>query len=118
MMKKFLYLTIFILSLNVVLAQEAVDINQILQTTTMPTDGEIMQVIEVLGVAQEEKQLLFDETKKKLEQMYAVGAITNATNYQALPDINKTDRNIIAEPPKLKERPKKYSKHPPLTKKH
>ena len=72
-MKKILFFLIsIILFTNITLAQNAnIDLNQILQTTSMPSDGEIMQMLDTLGVPQEEKNALFIETKKRLEQMYA-----------------------------------------------
>ena len=72
-MKKILFFLIsIILFANITLAQNAnIDLNQILQTTSMPSDGEIMQMLDTLGVPQEEKNALFIETKKRLEQMYA-----------------------------------------------
>lgn len=119
-MKKVLYLLISaILFSGVVAAQESnINFNQLLQTTAMPSDGEILQIIEMLGVTQEEKEELLKETKIRLEQMYK----TNDTSalietYQTLPNIQKTERNLVAQPPKLKDRPKKYSSHPPLTNK-
>ena len=40
------------------------------EITKMPTDEEIMTIIEKYGLNEEQKQSVFKDTKKKLQQMY------------------------------------------------
>lgn len=103
-MKKIIYLLFSILLVsNIALSNEV--------QTNMPSDEEIMQAIEKFNFPQEEKQKIFEQTKNTLEELYD----PNNANPNVLPDIQKTDRNLEIEKPKLKDNPKKYTNHPPLT---
>lgn len=117
-MKKILcILSSILLSASIAFAQDELsNIADIINNTTMPTDEEIMETIEKFNFTKEQQQQLFKETKKQLEQIYKDGNADSFIQSQtALPEVQKTDRNLNIEPPKLKDRPKKYSNHPPLT---
>ncbi len=103
-MKKIIYFLFSILLIsNIALSNEI--------ETNMPSDEEIMQAIEKFDFTQEEKQKIFEQTKNTLKELYD----PNNANQNILPDIQKTDRNLEIEKPKLKDNPKKYTNHPPLT---
>ena len=108
-MKKIIYLLFSILLVsNIALSNEV--------QTKITSDEEIMQAIEKFNFPQEEKQKIFEETKSKLEELYDPNNANNIINNpNVLPDIQKTDRNLEIEKPKLKDNPKKYTNHPPLT---
>lgn len=129
-MKKILYfLVTAILFSNVVVAQDDnAKINQMLQTTSMPTDQEIMQMVQMFASGEEEKQLLFNETKKRLEQMYVLKDASAITDmYKQMSNVeqiqNNFEQNIQPQKSpkqqntysKPKKRVKKYSNHAPLT---
>ena len=148
-MKKIIYfLTFILITSNVVFAQNNanLDLNQIMNMATMPTDAEIMKVVNQFGFDQEEKQLLFMETKRKLQSLYNSNdvkalvenmnnisnmqeSITNMQNMQNLQNIGnnrylKNIENIQENTQEIEEatnyqntRAKKYANHPPLTRK-
>ena len=99
---------------NFALAQDlGFDVNQVIKTTSMPSDYEIMNMIDMLGVPSEEKQAVFEETKKQLMMMYQTKNASNLLNIYQNPQ-NSQDYAQFSqiEPPK---RVKKYTNHPPLT---
>jgi len=67
-MKKILltFLAIFLFS-QISLAQEANIENTVIQ---MPTDEEIMEIIEKYGLEENQKESVFKDTKKKLQEIY------------------------------------------------
>ena len=105
-MKKISYFLISILFFsNITLAKEYnLNANKIFQTTTLPNDSEIIQTIEIMDMTPNKKQHSTKDSSKTLEER------------NILPDIQKTDKNIIGVRPKLDDNPKKYTKHPPLIK--
>ena len=58
--------------------------NVFAQNATMPTDDEIMEVINKYNFTQEQKEFLLKETRKKLQESFATGEIQNLMNEQAL----------------------------------
>ncbi len=72
-MKKltFLFLSL-LLFLNVALAQ---DENTIQNALTMPSDEEIRAAIDKFNFSPKEKEQLFKETKKRLEEMFSQGTL-------------------------------------------
>lgn len=123
-MKKILYFLFSILFIsNIAFAQDlATQMNTALNTTTMPSDEQIMQMINKFGLPQDQKELLFQQTKQQLQQLYETknadaliqsqfGSYENAQNM--LPEIEKMMQNSGST--SSNERVKKYSNHPPLT---
>jgi hypothetical protein len=53
-----------------VYGQENLDLNELLTTSQMPTDAEIMQVVDKYNFTSEEKEQLFSETKKLIVELY------------------------------------------------
>lgn len=52
-------------------AQNApIDFGEILNTTVMPSDEEIRRVLSQFSYPQEEKERIFQETKKQLQEIY------------------------------------------------
>ncbi|MBR3604471.1 MAG: hypothetical protein IKL52_00405 [Candidatus Gastranaerophilales bacterium] len=69
-MKKFLAILSILLLGQICFAQEEINYNEILNSTQMPTDSEIWQVVEKFNLTPEEKQQLYFETKRQIEELY------------------------------------------------
>lgn len=91
-MKK-ITLMLLALSFSFALASE-IDINNLSNLDRMPTDEEIMRVIDKYNFDETKKDFLFKETKRKLEQMYNSNTSSNGSSTSSR---------------------RKYSKHEPLT---
>ena len=109
---------LFFFSLLISNVSLAIDMNSGMnQAVSMPTDEEIMQTLDKFDFTEEQKKQLFKETKKELEKIYSSKNVAELIeNLNILPEIQKTDRSLDVEPPKLKSNPKKYANHPPLIK--
>lgn len=68
-MKKILYALILCFFVGFAVAQT--DISQTLNNSTMPTDDEIRAVISRFDFDKNQKEMLFKETKKKLQELYS-----------------------------------------------
>ena len=121
---------------------EELNINQMINSTTMPTDEEIMATIRQFNFDKSQEEYLFKETKKKLNEMYSqIGQMSKAgatsttqtttktktqETIKKLPEASK-NQNIGQEQEKQavdsvqnsnnvnNTRTKKYSSHDPLT---
>lgn len=71
MKKKIFYMFLPIIFASSVFANDSIDIEEIVNTTSMPTDSEIMKTIDKFATTKEEKEYLFKETKKQLEILYS-----------------------------------------------
>ena len=111
----FLYLVLFF-GFSMANAFEA-EVDSAVTLTTMPSDEEIMQTLDKFNFTPEQKELLFSQTKAQLQQMYNSNDGSALLNNYSLPEVQKTDKPLDVERPQLKERPKKYSNHEPLTRK-
>ena len=100
-MKKIIFTLAIILTMGTTFAE--VDFDQVLKTTSMPTDSEIKAVISQFDFDEKTKQQLFKETKKKLQQMYS-GADTNANAElnSSLDSLKNSSGNAFIDP-KMKE---------------
>lgn len=76
-MKK-ITLALLALSFSFALASE-IDINNLSDLDRMPSDEEIMEVIDKYNFDQSKKDFLFKETKSRLEQMYNSNANNGAS---------------------------------------
>lgn len=111
-MKKIFYIitVVFFLFANLTIAQEL----------TMPTDEEIRAAIEKFNIDESQKEFVFQETKKKLTEIYS--------NKENLPEIENLDLNNLGQELEKqtienvgssnfnKEKKKKYSNHDPIFK--
>ena len=77
-----------ILFFNYALAQEAINYAQIVGSTAMPSDEEIMQTIEKFNFDKEQKQQLFKETKRRLKNMYENNDYSDLIKAQEASGIN------------------------------
>lgn len=107
-MKKALYLVLFYIFMSVfnfASALENYDINQMVNSTTMPTDAEIMQVIDKYNFDAAQKDLIFRETKRQLEELYSAKnpSVSPSASSSAESGNNQESQST-----------KKYSSHPPL----
>ena len=102
-----------ILFFNCAIAQENVNYSEIVNSTTMPSDEEIMQVIEKFNFDHDQKQQLFKETKKRLKNMYENNDYSDLIQGQEASGINI--EKAYKENGNKKRRQKKYSNHKPLT---
>lgn len=69
-MKKILYLIPTLLIMQLTFAQEEINYAEILNSTSMPSDEEISKVINQFNFPQDQKEQLFKETKKQLQELY------------------------------------------------
>ncbi len=56
------------------------DFTSAIQSTKMPSDAEIMEIISKFNFNDEQKQIIFKDTKKKLQQMYSSKNNMSQTN--------------------------------------
>ena len=125
-MKKILFLLFSVIFMaNIAFAQgEYTDYSQLLNSTTMPSDSEIMSIIDKFEFTPEQKQQLFKETKKQIQEIFetknaalleqkvnegkrALQENQLNVNNVMLPEVEKTDRNIEAQEPS-KQNPVRY----------
>ena len=102
-----------ILFFNYAIAQENIDYSQIVNSTSMPSDEEIMQVIEKFNFDHDQKQQLFKETKRRLKNMYENNDYSDLIQGQEASGINLEE--AYKENSNQKRRQKKYTNHEPLT---
>ena len=99
-MKKVLLLMVgLILSFNISYCEE-IDYIELVKCTTMPTDEQIMETIQMFNFDKDKEQYLFEQTKKTLKEMYE----NNAPEKE--PEVKKTDKNINMPEPQ-KDNPEK-----------
>ena len=116
MKKGFFYLFFStILFFNCAIAQENTNYAEIVNSTAMPSDEEIMQVIEKFNFDESQKQQLFKETKKRLENMYENNDYSDLIQGQEASGIDLKQINSQKNSNNSKKRNKKYSNHEPLT---
>ena len=56
------------------------DFTQAIQSTKMPSDAEIMEILSRFNLNEEQKKVIFKDTKKKLQEMYSSPNNTDSTN--------------------------------------
>ena len=111
-MKKLLITVSVLFLFSVAFAQgEYSQYSELLNSTTMPTDSEIMMIIDKFDFTPEQKEQLFRETKKQLKEIYETKnaalleqrinqgkELLNNSNINVndvmLPDVQKTDRKL------------------------
>ena len=81
-MKKILILFFMLLTMGFACAE--VDFNAVINETSMPTDGEIRAVIEQFNFDDKQKEQLFKDTKKSLQDIYS------GKNKNAADDLNNS----------------------------
>jgi len=87
-------------------------VNDALNTTSMPTDEEIMQTLEKFNFSQSQKEQLFKETKKQLQEMYSTKDASKLLEaVKQYPEMEA----IMPEQQTQPKRVKKYTNHDPLT---
>ena len=115
-MKKLLIIfSILFMSQFAIAQAQEVNYNEILDSTTMPSDAEIYQTLEKFNFTPEQKEQLFKETKKQLQELYSTRNIEavkqramqnqetlkNAGYGNILPEVQKTQSNIEAQEPSV-----------------
>ena len=102
----FLFFTIC-LGLNSSFAQEAM---------VMPTDAEIMQTIQKFNFDPAQQDYLFKETKRRLQEIYSSNGAMGNSQIMQVPDVTiENSSNETNNIQQSKQRKKKYTNHPPLT---
>ena len=121
-MKKILYYLIFsLMFINYTFAVDEINLqaNPTSAQAIMPSDELIKQIIEQYNLPQDQADELLQGVKAQLDKMKDSKELEKLMNIQmnstGLPEIEKMDRNIESHEPQIKKRPKKYSNHPPLT---
>lgn len=72
-MKKIFYTILILFFTQISFAQDAsINYSEILNTTAMPSDEEIRKVLNQLNYPQEQKEIIFQETKKQLQEIYTI----------------------------------------------
>lgn len=69
-MKKIFIILSILLFGQYTLAQEEIDYSEIFNSIHAPTDEEIWQVVDKFNFTPEEKEQLFNETKRQMEELY------------------------------------------------
>ena len=106
-MKKIVFLIFsLVLSSNFIFANEQIDISSLNKAleTEMPSDEQIIQMLEKLNLEGEQQEMLFKETKAKLEQMYSTKDINVLLNLYE-PYVEKEQKNLQIERPQKRQKP-------------
>ena len=87
------------------------DFSQAIQSSSMPTDEEIMNIISKFNFNEEQKKIIFKDTKKKLQEMYSMENIdqTNAELNQDMKVMNHEGLSEYVSPSVTNEVSKKAS---------
>lgn len=118
-MKKLILLFVFLfLVFAPIKAQETFQLTGQEEIGQMPTDEEIMQIIQKYNFDANQQEYLFKETKRKLQEIYQVAGeqavqtqkeeVKKTTTPKVKYSKTKTSKSSM-------ERKKKYTSHPPLT---
>ena len=154
-MKKVLIGFLLIFSMQIIMSQEiAISYGEELNSMPLPSDVQIEKLFESLNLPEEQKQQIYIQAREQAQDIYRnQDSEALKKHYQQalktmqqtgislegiLPEVQKTDKNIEAQEPKMPDRPqnqedlpllfdkdfglfgknqtreKKYSKHPPL----
>lgn len=68
-MKKIIFMFLALCFMGIAFAD--IDFTEAIQNSSMPTDAEIKNIISQFNFSEEQKEDLFKETKKKLQEMYS-----------------------------------------------
>ncbi len=91
---------------------EEVNINQMINSTTMPTDEEIMATIKQFNFDKTQEEYLFKETKKKLTEVYEA-AQKNLSEGRSTQNIGQKQEKQAVD--SVQKTNKKYANHDSLT---
>ena len=92
-------------------AQNSTDLAKSMNSSSMPSDEEIMQTIKKFNFDKAQEEYLFKETKRQLEEMYKTNDFSKLEQNQNAAGGRQTQsKNTNSS-----QRQKKYSKHAPLT---
>ncbi|MBQ8476024.1 hypothetical protein IJ531_03080 [bacterium] len=86
-MKKLLYILLASCAMGAINAAD-VDFTSVVNSTSMPSDAEIRAVVSKFNFDKDQQEILFRETKKKLQAMYA-SKNTVSTNAQLNQSLNQ-----------------------------
>lgn len=110
-----------ILSISLLLFACAVFVPCLAQEDAMPSDKEIMEAIEKFNFDETQKEFLFKETKKKLQQMQESGEIGALIQQHAVEEdfgeSSPTQTTGVSRSKSSDVKKKKYASHDPLVKK-
>lgn len=68
-MKKIVFMFLALCSMGIAFAD--IDFSEAIQNSSMPTDAEIKNIISQFNFSEEQKEDLFKETKRKLQDIYS-----------------------------------------------
>ena len=112
-MKKIIYLFFLaFFSLNLALAQDVNEIQNLLETGTMPTDEQIWQTIEQFGIEESQKEEVFYATKMQLEEMFRTKQVPEIYQNMNMDAIKEMNASGGVEMPLEEE--KTYASHDPI----
>ncbi len=120
-MKKLILLFVFMfLVFTPIKAQETLQITGQEEIGQMPSDEEIMKIIQKYNFDANQQEYLFKETKRKLQEIYQMaGAQTSEveqeTATQSAPKVEYSKTKTSKKSNNSMQRKKKYTSHPPLT---
>ena len=106
MKNKILYIVMTLLFsfcfMNYSKADEAENINTIVEQSTMPSDTEIMETIRKFNFDKAQEEYLFKETKRKLKELYSNKNFSSITSNETTLDTSNLENKEI--------KTKKYSR--------
>ena len=110
-MKKILYTFLAFCAVGTAFAD--IDFADAINNTSMPTDAEIRRILSQFNFSEDQKEELFKETKKKLQQMYSGKNMeqTNAELNQYYSVINNEELNQYMDNSTKQELKKGISKY-------
>lgn len=117
-MKKLILLFVFLsLVFAPIQAQETFQLTGQEEIGQMPTDEEIMQIIQKYNFDANQQEYLFKETKRKLQEIYQLAGeqAVQTQKEEVKTTAPKVKYSKIKTSTSSMKRKKKYTSHPPLT---
>lgn len=99
-MKKILILFFMLITMGFACAE--VDFNQVISETTMPTDAEIKAVIDQFNFDEKQKEQIFKDTKKRLQDIYSGKDANASENLNSSLDALKKGNSSMFKDPNMK----------------
>ncbi len=106
---------------NIGYCEQIPDMNTIVSQTSMPSDAQIREVINKYDFDENQKEYLFKETKRKLQEIYA----QKGKNVPLSSDLNMpVDSTLLNANQNIEnstlsgQKKKKYASHDPLTRRN
>ncbi len=107
---------------NISYCEQIPDMNTIVSQTSMPTDAQIREVINKYDFDENQKEYLFKETKRKLQEIYAQKGknvpLSSNLNMPLDPALLNATQNMQNSSTLSGQKKKKYANHDPLTRRN